>query len=135
MNTNSSIMLVNWEGSFIFYLQSPTSSCKSSIQMLLIFRLFCNFSKHHSGFVCIDLSLITGARKACATIELLAEETIIKLRCDNNNHSTEKYNITLVWQIVWCDSVIPIIKCIRRTIRVTAKTKLTTGQRELTTRL
>ena len=38
--------------------------------------LFCNFSKHHSGFVCIDLSLITGARKAFAMIELLAEETI-----------------------------------------------------------
>ena len=32
-NTNTGIMLVNRDKSFIFYLQSPTSSCKSSIQM------------------------------------------------------------------------------------------------------
>ena len=75
MNTNASIMLVDRDKSLFFYLLSPTSSCKSSIQLSFSFCLYCGFSKHYSGYVCIDLSPIAGARKVCATMKLPAEKT------------------------------------------------------------
>ena len=84
-------MLVNRDKSFIFYPQSPTSSCKSSIQMFFfVFCLFCGFSKH-SGCVYIDLSPITGAIKVCRTMELLAEE--------NSCRKSEKYIVIIITTI------------------------------------
>ena len=74
-----------------FYLPSLTLSCKSSIQMSFSFCLYCGFSKHYSGYVCIDLSPITGARKVCATMELPAEKTSCR--------SSEKYIVIIITTI------------------------------------
>ena len=78
-------MLVNRDKSFIFYPQSPTSSCKSSIQMFFFYLLPILW---FFFYVCIDLSPTTGARKVCRTMELLAEE--------NSCRESEKYIVIII---------------------------------------
>ena len=72
---NTNIVLVNRDKSFFLTYKVPLHHVKAQKTFKTFnFCLFCGFSKHHSGYVCIDFSPITGARKACATMELLAEE-------------------------------------------------------------
>ena len=80
-------MLVNRDKCFIFTHKVPLHHVKAPYRCFFIFCLFCGFSKH-SGYFCIDLSPITGARKVCRTMELLAEE--------NSCRESEKYIVIII---------------------------------------